>query len=153
MSRIRNLAEFKIRSMDQKADVYQKRHDSAKKTQAAMGAASRVFKGDPRQQALVNRTIDILNQEQADTAGAMSDFSSWASRFIADQDMRNGMVGEEADKVFAQIEAKLALPGMTESVATSTSVNEALQIPDLLADFPDPSAPIALPVPTQTKKN
>lgn len=159
MSRVRNLAEFKIRSMNMQADMYEKRHKSMENSQRYLGAVNRFFKGDPNQQALNDMAIDRLNEEAANTIGAMNDFNSWSARMLADKDVQMGAMSGEADKIFDQIEAKLALPGMTGLAsttavanATQSVVNEATQIPDMLADFPDPDAPIPIPISSSSKK-
>lgn len=154
LSRLRNLAQFKVASLTQQANMYEKQRATILASQRALGAAGRILRGDPQQLAIVDQTIDFLNNEAADTIGAMSDFNRWSEKYLTDMDVQNDAFAEEATKMFSQMEAKLQLPDSVSSVVTSdVGTSDATPVTtSLLDDFPDVNAPTPVPVPIDTKK-
>jgi hypothetical protein len=110
MCRLRNLAEFKVASLKQQRDMYSKQRDTILASQKALGAAGRIIKGDPKQLAIVEMTIEMLNNETADTIGAMKDFNRNSEKYLTDMDIQNDANAAGAQKVFDALEQKLALP-------------------------------------------
>jgi hypothetical protein len=110
LSRLRDLAQFKVQSLSQQADMYAKQRATILASQKALGAATRILKGDPEQLAIVDQTIEYLNNEAADTLGAMSDFNRWSDKYLTDMDIQNAASADTASKVFEALEQKLSLP-------------------------------------------
>lgn len=138
LSRLRNLAQFKVQSLSQQADMYSKQRATILASQRALGAAGRILKGDPQQLAIVDQTIEYLNNEAADTIGLMNDFNRWSEKYLTDMDVQNAAGAEEATKMFSQLETKLN-PGALPATASST-----------MDDFPDLDS-IAFPVTAPVK--
>ncbi len=107
LCRLRDLAQFKVESLSQQADMYSKQRAIILASQKALGAAGRILKGDPQQLAIVDQTIEYLNNEASDTIGAMNDFNRWSEKYLTDMDVQNAAGADEATKVFGQLEAKL----------------------------------------------
>jgi hypothetical protein len=143
-SRLRDLAQFKVASLSQQADMYEKQRKSILAAQQALGAAGRILRGDPEQLAIVDQTIDYLNNEAADTIGAMSDFNRWSEKYLTDMDVQNEAGAAEADKMFATMESRLQLPSSVSSAITSPGTTPTAT--SLLDDFPDANAPTPVPV-------
>lgn len=143
LSRLRDLAQFKVASLSQQADMYSKQRATILASQRALGAAGRILRGDPQQLAIVDQTIDYLNNEAADTIGAMNDFNRWSEKYLTDMDVQNDASAEEATKMFAQMESKLQLPASVSSAVTGPDVPAPSSLMD---DFPDPNAPISIAV-------
>lgn len=108
--RLRQLAQFKVQSLTQQADMYSKQRSMILASQRALGAAGRILKGDPQQLAIVDQTIEYLNNETADTIGAMKDFNRDSEKYLTNMDIEKDAQGSEAQKVFSQLEQKLSLP-------------------------------------------
>lgn len=148
LSRLRDLAQFKVASLSQQADMYSKQRATILASQRALGAAGRILRGDPQQLAIVDQTIEYLNNEAADTIGAMNDFNRWSEKYLTDMDVQNDASAEEATKMFAQMESKLQLPGSVTSAVTSSEAPVGTS--SLLDDFPDANAPLS---PVEVSKN
>lgn len=140
LCRLRDLAQFKVESLSQQADMYAKQRATILASQKALGAAGRILKGDPQQLAIVDQTIEYLNNEAADTIGAMNDFNRWSEKYLTDMDVQNAAGADEASRVFGLLESKL-----------STGATPALPAPGM-DDFPDVSS-LSLPatVPARPK--
>lgn len=110
LCRLRDLAAFKVQSLTQQADMYSKQRATILASQKALGAAGRILKGDPQQLAIVDQTIEYLNNEASDTIGAMNDFNRWSEKYLTDMDIQNGASADEAAKMFSALEQKLNLP-------------------------------------------
>ena len=122
LCRLRDLAQFKVQSLSQQADMYAKQRATILASQKALGAAGRIIKGDPQQLAIVDQTIEYLNNEAADTIGAMNDFNRWSEKYLTDMDVQNGANADEATKIFGALEQKLNLPStVTDVTMVSTT--------------------------------
>lgn len=122
LSRMQSLADFKIDFLSQQADLLSKRRDMILASQKGLRAAGAIVKGDPAQLALVDQTVDFLNNEADDTIGAMNDFNRWSDKYLTDQDLQNGANAAEAEQKFGELESKLkapALPGVVVPVTSS----------------------------------
>jgi hypothetical protein len=117
LCRLRDLAQFKVQSLSQQADMYAKQRATILASQKALGAAGRIIKGDPQQLAIVDQTIEYLNNEAADTIGAMNDFNRWSEKYLTDMDVQNGANADEATKIFGALEQKLNLPSAVTGVS------------------------------------
>lgn len=124
LCRLRDLAQFKVQSLSQQADMYAKQRATILASQKALGAAGRILKGDPQQLAIVDQTIEYLNNEASDTIGAMNDFNRWSEKYLTDMDIQNGASADEATKMFSALEQKLNLPDSVGS--DSLPVNTVL---------------------------
>lgn len=136
LCRLRDLASFKVDSLSQQADMYAKQRATILASQKALGAAGRILKGDPQQLAIVDQTIEYLNNEAADTVGAMNDFNRFSEKYLTDMDIQNEAGAAEADKAFGLLEAKLGAGSSTPAALPAPSMD----------DFPDVNT-LALPVP------
>ena len=116
LCRLRDLAQFKVQSLSQQADMYAKQRATILASQKALGAAGRIIKGDPQQLAIVDQTIEYLNNEAADTIGAMNDFNRWSEKYLTDMDVQTGANADEATKIFGALEQKLNLPSAVTGV-------------------------------------
>lgn len=108
--RLLNLARFKVSALTQQADMYAKQRATILASQKALGAAGRIIKGDPQQLAVVDQTIEFLNNETADTIGAMKDFNRNSEKYLTDMDVQNDASAADAQKLFDQLESKLGAP-------------------------------------------
>jgi hypothetical protein len=118
LSRLQTLAEFKVMSLSKRADRLEKRRAMVQATGSALRSAAAILKGDPTQLQLVDQAIDYLDTEATDTLGAMKDFSRWANGSLVDMDIRNDAAAQDAMKMFADMEKKLALPAGEETTAS-----------------------------------
>lgn len=110
LCRLRNLADFKVQSLTLQADMYAKQRKSILAGQAGLIAAGHIIKGDPHELELVDMAIEALNSETADTIGAMKDFNRNSDKYLTDMDIQNDAAASSAQKVFSELEQKLALP-------------------------------------------
>lgn len=110
LCRLQNLADFKVQSLTLQADMYAKQRKSILAGQAGLIAAGHVIKGDPHELELVDMAIEALNTETADTIGAMKDFNRNSDKYLTDMDIQNDAAASGAQKVFSELEEKLALP-------------------------------------------
>jgi hypothetical protein len=146
LSRLRSLAKFKVDSLSLQADMLEKRRSAILASQKALGAAKMIIKGDPGSLAIVDQTIDYLNNEADDTIGQMNDFNDWSQKYLTDQDIQNGADAGDAEKMFAEMEKKLSapvtLPGLPVLTATqgpdgmfATSSSTPTPTPSDYSDF------------------
>lgn len=110
LCRLRNLADFKVQSLTMQADMYAKQRKSILAGQAGLVAAGHVMHGDPHELELVDMAIDALNTETADTIGAMKDFNRNSDKYLTNMDIHNDADASSGQKVFSELEEKLALP-------------------------------------------
>lgn len=110
MCRLRNLGDFKVQSLTMQADMYTKQRKSILAGQKGLLAAGRIIKGDPHQLDLMDMAIESLNNETADTIGAMKDFNRNIDKYLTNMDIENDAKGAGGRDVFAELEQKLALP-------------------------------------------
>jgi len=110
MCRLRNLGDFKVQSLTMQADMYTKQRKSILAGQKGLLAAGRIIKGDPHQLDLMDMAIESLNNETADTIGAMKDFNRNIDKYLTNMDIENDAKGAGGRDVFAELEHKLALP-------------------------------------------
>lgn len=132
MCRLRNLADFKVQSLTMQADMYTKQRKSILAGQRGLLAAGRIIKGDPHQLDLMDMAIESLNNETADTIGAMKDFNRNIDKYLTNMDIENDAKASGGRDVFAELEQKLALP--PESIvgvggALPTVTDEGVLIP------------------------
>jgi hypothetical protein len=132
MCRLRNLADFKVQSLTMQADMYTKQRKSIQAGQRGLTAAQRIMNPDAHQQDLQDMAIERLNDETADTLGAMKDFNRNMDKYLTNMDIENDAKGQSGRNVFAELEKKLALP--PESVvgvggAQPTVTDEGVVIP------------------------
>lgn len=132
MCRLRNLADFKVQSLTMQADMYTKQRKSILAGQRGLLAAGRIIKGDPHQLDLMDMAIESLNNETADTIGAMKDFNRNIDKYLTNMDIENDAKASGGRDVFAELEQKLALP--PESIvgvggAMPTVTDEGVLIP------------------------
>lgn len=132
MCKLRNLADFKVQSLTLQADMYAKQRKSILAGQQGLISAGRIMKGDPHQLDLMDMAIESLNNETADTIGAMKNFNRNMDKYLTNQDIENDAKGESGRNVFAELEQKLALP--PESIvgvggAMPTVTNEGVVVP------------------------
>lgn len=110
MCRLRNLADFKVQSLTMQADMYSKQRKVILAGQQGLISAKRIMKGDPHQLDLLDMAIEQINNETADTIGAMKDFNRNMDKYLTDMDIDNAAKGQDGRDVFAELEKKLALP-------------------------------------------
>jgi len=120
--RLLNLARFKVSALGQQADMYAKQRATILASQKALGAAGRIIKGDPQQLAIVDQTIEYLNNETADTIGAMKDFNRNSEKYLTDMDVQNDASASAAQKLFDQLENKLNVPDPLAGALSSGTV-------------------------------
>ena len=128
LCRLRDLAQFKVQSLSQQADMYSKQRATILASQKALGAAGRIIRGDPQQLAIVDQTIEYLNNEAADTIGAMNDFNRWSEKYLTDMDVQNGANADEATKIFGALEQKLNLPSAVTGVTMLSTTPDSTPV-------------------------
>jgi hypothetical protein len=116
MCRIQQLASFKVDSLSQQADMWSKRRATILASQKALGAANSILKGDSQQLAIVDQTLEFLNNEADDTIGAMDDFNRWSDKYLTDMDIQKGAAADEATQMFANLEKKLIPAGTADTL-------------------------------------
>jgi hypothetical protein len=140
MCRLRMLAQFKVKSLSRQADMYSKQRATILAGQKALGSARRIIHGDPQQLEMVNMTIEYLNEETANTIGAMKDFNRDSGKYLTDMDIQNDADATAARKIFGQLEQKLALPdplsGELPPIETSQDATGAY-VPATTSSLPD----------------
>lgn len=109
LRRLNTLGEYKVKFLVQQADFYTKQRKVILASQSALGAATKIMKGDPKQLEMVDMAIDYLNNEASDTIGALSDFNKWVEPVMMDMDLQNGADADLAAQKFKSIEAKLTV--------------------------------------------
>lgn len=118
MSRLKDLAEFKIQSLQSQADQYDQQRKMILASQKALGAAQSIMRGDAQQLDLIDQTLEYLNTDAANTIGAMNDFNRFAEKYIMDKDIQVGAASREADKLLAAMEGKMGITDGGEKVPT-----------------------------------
>jgi hypothetical protein len=109
MVRLKDLAEFKIQSLQSQADQYDQQRKMILASQKALGAAQSIMRGDAQQLDLIDQTLEYLNTDAANTIGAMNDFNRFADKYIMDKDIQVGAASREADKLLAAMEGKMGI--------------------------------------------
>lgn len=127
MVRLKDLAEFKIQSLQSQADQYDQQRKMILASQKALGAAQSIMRGDAQQLDLIDQTLEYLNTDAANTIGAMNDFNRFADKYIMDKDIQVGAASREADKLLAAMEGKMM--GVTDG-SEKTPVIDATQDSD-----------------------
>lgn len=118
MSRLKDLAEFKIQSLQSQADQYEQQRKMILASQKALGAANSIMRGDAQQLDLIDQTLEYLNTDAANTIGAMNDFNRFADKYIMDKDIQVGAASREADKLLAAMEGKMGITDGGDKVPT-----------------------------------
>lgn len=131
LTRLQTLAEFKVSSMNQQADMLEKRRAMVQSTASALSAATGILKGDPQQNQLIEQAVAYLDNEANDTIGALNDFSRWSDKYLTDMDIQNDAAADEAMKMFAAMEQKLTLPAPGGVTITDLSAMPDLDSPEI----------------------
>jgi uncharacterized coiled-coil DUF342 family protein len=125
LTRLRNLAQFKVDALSQQADMLAKRRSAILASQKALKAAGAIINGDPAELAIVDQTVEYLNNEASDTIGQMSDFNQWSDKYLTDMDIQNGANAQDATKAFAAMEKKLSAPITLPGLPVITTVQDS----------------------------